>query len=226
MKRVLILIASALACCACQEDVIAITEDPVDTTIIDNDDSTDPDEAEGDGDLIAGVTFGRTIGIVWNGSSASVTGDEHGVVAVNGAGVTVDNRSYDEIVRFELSGSSSNGYLKIYGKRKQALVLKGLDLTNKSGSSITGTAYSSSSWSKGATHVVCDESGNAVFAFKTPSSSGTMVVYVDGKSASVKSGVTISDGSAIWGGNGWSSGTATGGSKVNLSTYSGGGGRW
>jgi hypothetical protein len=589
MKRVLILIAFALACCACQEDVIAITEDPVDTTIIDNDDSTDPDEAEGDGDLIAGVTFGRTIGIVWNGSSASVTGDEHGVVAVNGAGVTVDNRSYDEIVRFELSGSSSNGYLKIYGKRKQALVLKGLDLTNKSGaaisnqshkrtfvvlegsnkladgsvnasgdytdqaadedckaaffsegqlvfsgngsltvtatgkggitsddylrflgpqtvsvsstaghalrgkdgitvddgtisatasaagkkglssdaavninggsisikvsggtvseqvttngvttteytgsagikadstfvmtggvlditssgqggkgitgdqaayfkggtvsvkvtgsnlsdsgtrgpggggpggggggqpgggdssnlksakgvkfdgdifisggsievsaasheaieskgklemtggvlyayspsddainsagdmtlsggfvcgwstgndgidangnlyikgakvyavctkgtpevavdanteggrklylqsgtlvaiggiesgSSITGTTYSSSSWSKGATHVVCDESGNAVFAFKTPSSSGTMVVYVDGKSASMKSGVTISDGSAIWGGNGWSSGTASGGSKVNLSTYSGGGGRW
>ena len=34
------------------------------------------------------------------------------------------------------------------------------------------------------------------------------------------------DSHVTWGGNGWSSGTATGGSKVNLSTYSGGGGRW
>lgn len=486
MKRVLLILSvTALLSTSCRPDVIEITDDPVDTSEIDNDDDNDPTEAEGDGDLIDGVSFGRTIGIVWNGSSVSVSGDDNGVVSVNGAGVTVDNRSHDEIVRFELSGSSSNGFLKIYGIRKQALVLKGLELTNKSGaainnqshkrtfvvlegsnklsdgtvtasgdytdqsagedckaaffsegqlvfsgggsleveasgkgaitsddylrflgtqtvkasssaghalrgkdgitvddgtisavasaagkkglssdaavtinggsvtvivsggtvseqvttdgvttteytgsagikadstfvmtggvlyaysasddainsagdmtlsgglvcgwsagndgidangnmyvkgarvyavstkgspevamdanteggkklylqsgtlvavggiesgSSISGNAYSCNSWSRNSVHVVCDASGNAMFAFKTPASGGSsgLVVYVDGKTASMKAGVSMSGGQEIWGGNGWSSGTATGGSSVSLTTYSGNSGR-
>ena len=142
MKRVLALLSVAgLLFVSCRPDVIEITDNPVDTSEIDNDDDNDPTEAEGDGDLIDGVSFGRTIGIVWNGSSVSVSGDDNGVVSVNGAGVTVDNRSHDEIVRFELSGSSSNGFLKIYGIRKQALVLKGLELTNKSGAAINNQSH-------------------------------------------------------------------------------------
>lgn len=142
MKRVLLILSvAALLSTSCRPDVIEITDDPVDTSEIDNDDDNDPTEAEGDGDLIDGVSFGRTIGIVWNGSSVSVSGDDNGVVSVNGAGVTVDNRSHDEIVRFELSGSSSNGFLKIYGIRKQALVLKGLELINKSGAAINNQSH-------------------------------------------------------------------------------------
>ena len=208
MKRVLIfLIASVLALSSCQPDIIAITEEPVDTTITDNDDSYDPGEAEGEDDIIDGVTFGRTISIVWSGSSASVTGDDHGVVSVNGAGVTVDNRSYDEVVRFELSGSSSNGFLKIYGKRKQALVLKGLDLTNKSGAAINNQSHKR-------TFVVLE--GSNKLADGSVNASGD---YTDQAADEDCKSAFFSEGQLVFSGNGSLTVSATGKGGITSDDY-------
>ncbi|MBR4735275.1 MAG: carbohydrate-binding domain-containing protein, partial [Bacteroidales bacterium] len=54
----------------------------------------------------------------------------------SGANVTVNNTGTTEKVKYELSGSSSNGSLKIYSLNKQALVMSGLSLTNPSGAAI------------------------------------------------------------------------------------------
>ena len=98
--------------------------------------STDTGTYEEEEDDISQTTFDRTISIVWSGSGASVSGDANGVVTVSGADVTVDNTKTTEKVKYELSGSSTNGSLKIYSNNKQALVLSGLSLTNPNGAAI------------------------------------------------------------------------------------------
>ena len=88
-------------------------------------------------DLIAGTTFSRTISITFsNSGDAQVTGDENGIVTVKGNQVTVDNTITSEKVRYELSGTTSNGFLKIYSKNKQALVLNNVSITNPNGAAI------------------------------------------------------------------------------------------
>ena len=119
----------------CIEDVIGTTDDPVETPT-GNDDDDDPEESSGNWDDISLTEFSRTISISWNGGSASVSGDDNGIVSVSGADVTVDNSKNDEFVRYELSGTSSDGSLKIYSLRRLALVLNDLHLTNPSGAAI------------------------------------------------------------------------------------------
>jgi len=88
-------------------------------------------------DVIDNTTFARTIAIVFSDTSgATVTGDENGIVTVNGNQVTADNTQFDENVKFTLSGSSSNGFFKTYSNNRQALVLNGVSLTNPNGAAI------------------------------------------------------------------------------------------
>lgn len=95
-----------------------------------------PDEDTED-DKIENTTFARTITIVFSDNgSATVTGDEKGIVRVNGNQVTADNSANDEAVRYELSGSTSNGFFKLYSSNRQALVLNGVSITNPNGAAI------------------------------------------------------------------------------------------
>ena len=88
-------------------------------------------------DLIAGTTFSRTISITFSDSgSAKVSGDENGIVTVKGNQVTVNNTVTSEKVRYELSGTTSNGFFKIYSNNKQALVLNNVSITNPGGAAI------------------------------------------------------------------------------------------
>ena len=104
--------------------------------ILDSDDSVDTE----DEDVVSNTVFDRRITIVWSSSGASVSGDSNGIVSVSGGAVTVDNTttaSYTaERIVYNLSGSSSNGYLKIYSSKKQALEMEGLTLTNPSGAAV------------------------------------------------------------------------------------------
>jgi len=138
MKRVfLFLSAAAILFAGCSHDSIDTTEDPVASTS----DDSDPEETEGDYDYIDNVSFTRTISITWSGSSASVEGDDNGVVSINGSQVTVDNSSYSDINKYVLSGSSSDGCFKLYSSVKQALVLNGLSLTNSGGAAINNQSH-------------------------------------------------------------------------------------
>lgn len=86
-------------------------------------------------DSISGTTFDRTIQIVFADCGAQVTGDINNTVTVDGNHVTVNNTT-DEKVIYELSGKSQDGSVKLYGSKKQALVLDGLDLTSTRGAAI------------------------------------------------------------------------------------------
>ncbi len=92
-------------------------------------------DADTSDDNIAGTTFDRIISIVFGGSQATVTGDENGIVTVDGNHVTVNNTTKEAIV-YDLSGTASDGFFKLYSSKKQAIRLSGLGLTNPSGAAI------------------------------------------------------------------------------------------
>lgn len=88
-------------------------------------------------DLISGTKFGRTITINFSDAAgASVSGDENGIVSIDGNNVTVDNTSTSEKVKYVLTGSTTNGFLKIYSNNKQALYLSGVSIRNPNGAAI------------------------------------------------------------------------------------------
>ena len=91
--------------------------------------------AEDPEDLIDESEFDRTITIVFsNEGPATVSGDKKSVVSVDGNHVTVNNGS--EKVIYKLSGTASDGFFKVYSKKKQAIILDGLHLTNPNGAAI------------------------------------------------------------------------------------------
>ena len=98
------------------------------------------------------------------------------------------------------------------------------------GSSLTQTCYQASSWSANKWYALTV--GSETIAFKTPSSGGSGLVVSGASQPTLKQGVTVSDGTAVFGGLGYVNATVTGGSSVTLSTYNnnngggGGGGPW
>ena len=121
------------------------------------------------------------------------------------------------------------------------------DLEN-SASISGGTCKSASSWTANTWHALYN-GGTLVAAFKTPASSGNsgggpggwpggggpgggpgggsqkLIVYTS-STPTVKSGVTVADGTEYFGGMANIGGTVRGGSDVTLSNYSSGGGWW
>ena len=134
MKPSLPLIAiMGLFLVACHTDSIETTEDPVETSSA---------ASIGEDDFIERTTFNRTITITWTENSASVDGDEDGFVSINGTRVTVDSRSdTTKVVKYILSGTCPDGSFKLYSLRKQALVLKALNLTNSGGAAINNQSH-------------------------------------------------------------------------------------
>lgn len=115
--------------------------------------------------------------------------------------------------------ANSEGGKKLYLQGGTLVAVGGLE----SGASITGSAYSTSSFSKNAWYGLWNGSSDAMIAFKTPSSGSSLVVYSGGGSVTLKSGVNYS-GTAIFADNAFVPGSVSGGSSVSLSTYSSGGG--
>ena len=88
------------------------------------------------------------------------------------------------------------------------------------GASLSQTCYQSSSWSRNTWYALYNGS-NVALVFKTPASAGTPLVVSTPGATTLKSGVTPS-GTAIWNGMGYADASATSGSSVSLSSYSGG----
>jgi len=88
------------------------------------------------------INFGdstNTVSIVYNGTSATVVNPLYfeGVsVAVNGADVTVTSTSITKDITYKLSGSTSDGMLKIYSAHAFHLLLNGTSITNSNGPAI------------------------------------------------------------------------------------------
>jgi len=124
-----------------------------------------------------------------------------------------------------IDANTEGGY-KLYVTGGTIVAIGGLE----SGSSLTQTCYSTSSYSKGTWYGLYN--GNTLaLAFKVPSnnSMGTPLVVSTSGTTTLKSNITTSGGTSIWNGFGLTGGTASGGTSVSLSSYTGGnggGGGW
>ena len=86
-------------------------------------------------DYVENSSFSETVSIVYTDNEATVSTLPDGVEAtVDGAGVIIN--STIKGVAYELKGSSSNGYFKIYSEKKFHLTLNGVSLTNPTGAPI------------------------------------------------------------------------------------------
>ena len=87
-------------------------------------------------DDISTTTFKGRITITFSETgNAAVKGDTYGYVTVNGNQVTVNNTG-GEVLIYELSGTTANGFFKLYGAKKQAIVLNGVSITNPNGAAV------------------------------------------------------------------------------------------
>ena len=189
--------------------MLACTKDPIDiilpddnTTVVDADDSAGEDiDTNKEDDDVSKTTFSRTVKVTYNGSSASVTGTSADfTVSVSGAGVTITNNG-SEVVLYELSGSSSDGYFKLYSTRKQEILLNGLTLTNTKGAAINNQSHKRTFVVVKGTNTLADGSSYT----QTPSdedekaaffSEGQLVFSGDGSltvKATGKAGITSDD---------------------------------
>ena len=115
--------------------------------------------------------------------------------------------------------ANTEGGKKLFVEGGTLIAVGGLE----GGAQITGTAYRAGSLSKNTWYGLWDSTSNAVVAFKTPSKGNSLIVYNNGGSVTLKSGVAYS-GTAIFDSNAYIPGTISGGNSVTVSAYSSGGG--
>ena len=139
----LLLVLAALSLQGCTKDPIdiALPDENTDTPVSTDDSAGANIETDKDDDNVANTTFARTVKVTFNGGSATVSGATADfTVATDGAGVTITNNGSEAVI-YELSGTSSNGYFKLYSTRKQEILLNGLTLTNQKGAAINNQSH-------------------------------------------------------------------------------------
>ncbi len=115
-----------------------------------------------------------------------------------------------------IDANTEGGY-KLYLTGGTVVAVGGLE----NGSQLSQSCYQSS-WSANTWYALTV--GSNTFSFQTPSSGGTGLVVSGASQPTLQSGVSISGGTAYFGGLGISGGTVSGGSSVSLSTYTSGSG--
>ena len=153
-------------------------------------------------------------GYVYARSTGNDGIDANGNVYIKGGVVYAIGASGAEVA----IDANSEEQKKLYVQGGTLVAIGGLE----SGASLTQSCYSTNSWNKNTWYALTV--GSDVFAFKTPSSGGSTMVVSGASQPSLKSGVTVSSGTNIFDGVGYTDVTFTGGSNVTLSSYTGGGG--
>lgn len=117
--------------------------------------------------------------------------------------------------------ANSEEQKKLYVSGGTIVAIGGLE----PGASLTQACYQASQWSKNTWYALYNGDQLAL-AFHTPASGGSRLVLSTSGTTTLKSGVSVTDGTEYFGGEGNIGGTISGGSSVSLSTYSntGGGG--
>ena len=139
----LLLVFAALSMQGCTKDPIDIVlpDDNTETPVNADDSAGASIETDKDDDNVANTTFARTVKVTFNGGSATVSGATADfAVTTDGAGVTITNNGSEAVI-YELSGTSSDGYFKLYSTKKQEILLNGLTLTNKKGAAINNQSH-------------------------------------------------------------------------------------
>ena len=88
-----------------------------------------------DDDYLENTTIERTITITFSTTTdATVEGDD-GIVGVSGNDVIATNTT-GEVIRYVLTGTTTDGFFKLYSTKKQVIVLNGVNITNPDGAAI------------------------------------------------------------------------------------------
>ena len=114
--------------------------------------------------------------------------------------------------------ANSEGGYQLYLTGGTLVAIGGLE----SGSSLSQSCYSASSWSQNTWYGLTV--GSTTYAFMTPSSGGTPLVVSSSSTPTLQSGVSVSNGTACFENMFYTDASFSGGSSVSLSSYSGGNG--
>jgi hypothetical protein len=89
-----------------------------------------------DEDYLENTTIERTITVTFSTTAdATVEGDDDGIVSISGNDVIATNTT-GEVIRYVLTGTTTDGFFKLYSTKKQAIVLNGVSITNPDGAAI------------------------------------------------------------------------------------------
>jgi hypothetical protein len=129
---------------SCSTDDDSDDDDILTSESIEITDTNETGTAEGDtdntgadeDDLVENATFENTIQIVFSNTSATITNPvpDDVVITQDGADVTI-NSSISKVA-YEISGTTTDGMLKIYSDKKFELSLSDLSITNTDGPAI------------------------------------------------------------------------------------------
>ena len=94
-------------------------------------------DTEASEDNVTNTIFDRIVTVIFStDGNAEVIGLASGISAsVKGNGVTITNIGEERVI-YELSGTASDGFFKVYSGKKQAIILNGVSITNKKGAAI------------------------------------------------------------------------------------------
>ena len=205
MKKVFFaLVAAGMVAAGCTEDnpfdwfSQNNSEEPA-TSGVEGSTTTDiPADSE---DNIGSTSFDRTISVVFSESgNATVSGDDKGIVTVDGNSVTAKNTTSEKI-KYVLSGSTQNGYFKLYSDKKQAIVLDGVSITNPSGAAINNQSKKRCFVVVNGTNALADGS-----TYNTPANEDEKAAF-------------FSEGQLIFSGDGTLNVTATGKAGITSDDY-------
>ena len=119
MKKIFYLIAMACFMIACQ-----------------NDDTDFSAYTENTGNTVNTGNTINTIYITYNGTAATVKGDDKNYVTVSGADVTVNTGSSSDSLLLIVSGTTTDGSLLVYREKKYGIQLNGVNIHNADGPAI------------------------------------------------------------------------------------------
>ncbi len=148
-------------------------------------------------------------GYVYARSTGNDGIDANGNVYIKGGLVYAIGASSPEVA----IDANSEEQKKLYVTGGTIIAIGGLER----GASLTQSCYQASSWSKNTWYAMTV--GSETFAFKTPSSGGNTMVVSGASQPTMKSGVTVSGGTSIFDGVGYTSTTYSGGTNVSISSY-------
>ena len=182
-------------------------------------------------------TISVTDGVVYSYSAADDAINSAGTFTIKGGkvcGYAVRNDGLDANGNFYIKGglvyaigttspevaidANTEGGYKLYVQGGMLIAIGGLE----SGASLTQSCYSTSSWSKSTWYSMTVD--NEVLAFKTPSSGGNTLVVSGASQPVLKSGISVSGGTSLFEGMLTTGADVSGGSSVELSSYTGGNG--
>lgn len=165
--------------------------------VIESDDSDANDD-----DIVSNTTFDYTVRVIFSASGDAVVKNATDLsVTVNGNDVTITNGTKKNII-YELSGSTSDGFFKLYSAKKQAIVLNGVSITNKNGAAINNQ-------SKKRTYVVV----------KGTNSLADGSSYTDTPADEDEKAAFFSEGQLVFSGSGSLSVTASGKAGISSDDY-------